>query len=39
MLNNKTFLRVFSLVAAVLLWAYVMLEVDPYKTAKISDVS
>lgn len=39
MLNNKTFPRVFSLVAAVLLWAYVMLEVDPYKTAKISDVS
>ena len=29
MLNNKTFLKVFSLVAAVLLWMYEMVEVDP----------
>lgn len=39
MLNNKTFLKVFSLVAAVLLWMYVMVEVDPQKTDKISDIS
>lgn len=34
MLNNKTFLKIISLVAAILLWAYVMGEVDPEKTAK-----
>ncbi len=39
MLNNKTFLKVFSLVAAILLWMYVMVDVDPQKTDKISDVS
>ena len=39
MLNNKTFLKVFSLVAAVLLWMYVMIEVDPQTSEKINDVS
>ena len=35
MLNNKTVLKVISLVAAVLLWAYVMVEVDPEKSARV----
>lgn len=35
MLNNKTVLRVISLVAAILLWAYVMVEVDPEKSARV----
>ena len=39
MLNNRRFLKIFSLVAAVLLWMYVMVEVDPQKTAKVSDVT
>ena len=39
MLNNKTFLRIFSLVAAVLLWMYVMVEVDPQKTARVGDIT
>ena len=39
MLNNKPFLRVLSLVVAILLWAYVMGEVDPSKTAVISDIT
>ena len=39
MLNNKTFLRIFSLVAAVLLWMYVMGEVDPTKTSVVSNIT
>ena len=39
MLNNKTFLRIFSLVVAVLLWLYVMGEVDPAKTSVVSDIT
>ena len=39
MLNNKTFLRIFSLVVAVLLWMYVMGEVDPAKTSVVSDIT
>ena len=39
MLNNKTFLRIFSLVAAVLLWMYVMGEVDPAKTSTVSNIT
>lgn len=36
MLNNKTFLKVISLIAAILLWVYVMVDVDPEKSAKVS---
>ena len=39
MLNNKTFLRIFSLVVAVLLWMYVMGEVDPAKTSTVSNIT
>lgn len=39
MLNNKTFLRIFSLVTAVLLWMYVMGEVDPTKTSVVSNIT
>ena len=39
MLNNKTFLRIFSLVVAVLLWMYVMGEVDPTKTSVVSNIT
>ena len=39
MLNNKNFLRIFSLVAAVLLWMYVMGEVDPTKTSVVSNIT
>lgn len=39
MLNNKTFLRIFSLVVAVLLWMYVMGEVDPAKTSVVSNIT
>lgn len=39
MLNNKTFLRIFSLVVAVLLWMYVMGEVDPSKTSTVNDIT
>lgn len=39
MLNNKTFLRIFSLVVAVLLWMYVIGEVDPTKTSVVDDIA
>ena len=40
MFENKIFLRVFSLVVAILIWAYVVIEVDPEKSAKVMvDVS
>lgn len=35
MFSSKTFLRIISLIAAVLLWAYVMGEVDPEKREKV----
>ena len=35
MLSNKTFLKIISLVSAILLWAYVMGEIDPEKKAKV----
>lgn len=35
MFNSKTFLRIISLIAAILLWAYVMGEVDPEKRGKV----
>jgi len=38
MFENKNALRIISLVAAVLLWFYVMGEVDPDKKAKISNI-
>ena len=38
MFENKSVLRIISLVAAVLLWFYVMGEVDPEKKAKINNI-
>lgn len=38
MLNNKTFLKIISLLIAVALWIYVMGEVNPDTEASISDV-
>ncbi len=38
MLRNKTFLRIFSLVAAIFLWIYVMGEVDPETRQTIRDI-
>lgn len=38
MLRNKTFLRIFSLLAAILLWIYVMGEVDPETRQTIRDI-
>lgn len=35
MLKNNTFLRIFSLVAAILMWVYVMGEVDPQTKIKV----
>lgn len=38
MLKNKTFLRIFSLLAAIFLWVYVMGEVDPETRQTIRDI-
>lgn len=39
MFKSKTSLKAISLLAAVVLWMYVMGEVDPETTAKINDIS
>lgn len=38
MLNNKTFLRIISLIIAVMLWVYVMGEINPETKEKINDI-
>ncbi len=37
-LNNKTFLRILSLVVAFALWSYVIITQDPERTARIDNV-
>ena len=38
MLDNKTFIKIISLIAAVCLWVYVMGEVDPNTKENISNI-
>ncbi|MFQ8602467.1 MAG: YbbR-like domain-containing protein [Anaerovoracaceae bacterium] len=38
MLNNKSFLRIISLIIAVMLWVYVMGEINPETKEKLSDI-